>query len=177
MTHDMEEMPRSSLRSIPPVAGLSVPPSGRRSRVGSTWLGAAAMVGVLAGVALAVQRVGGAAADALGSGAQEPAGQRGVDGTPGLRTVVVRGAPRRPMVRSRDEARGAVAVVPRSAVARLDGKAMVFVAEQDLHLLVATPVELGAAEGDEQRVLAGLSAGQVVVTEGVAQLEKRATHH
>jgi hypothetical protein len=51
---------------------------------------------------------------------------------------------------------------------------MVFVADRDLRLLVATPVELGAAVGNEQRVLSGLEAGQLVVTEGVAMLERQA---
>jgi hypothetical protein len=67
----------------------------------------------------------------------------------------------------------AVAVVPRSAVARMEGKPMVFVADRHLKLLVATPVVLGAVEGEEQRVLSGVSAGQLVVTEGVAMLEKQ----
>jgi hypothetical protein len=67
-----------------------------------------------------------------------------------------------------------VAVVPRSAVARMDGRPMVFVAERDLKLIVATPVELGATEGEQQRVLSGVSAGQLVVTEGVAMLERQA---
>ena len=64
--------------------------------------------------------------------------------------------------------------MPRSAVTRMEGRPMVFVADRDLRLLVATPVELGATEGDEQRVLSGIAAGQLVVTEGVAMLERQA---
>jgi hypothetical protein len=55
----------------------------------------------------------------------------------------------------------------------MEGRPMVFVADKNLKLLVATPVVLGATEGEEQRVLSGVSAGQLVVTEGIAMLEQQ----
>ena len=91
---------------------------------------------------------------------------------PGLRTEVVRTAPLRHHADS-TEGHHLVAVVPRSAVARMEGRPMVFVADKNLKLLVATPVVLGATEGEEQRVLSGVSAGQLVVTEGIAMLEQQ----
>jgi cobalt-zinc-cadmium efflux system membrane fusion protein len=64
----------------------------------------------------------------------------------------------------------AVKVVPVSAITYVDGKATVFVAETDLRL-ITTPVELGESDGTDQEILAGVSAGQVVVTDGVFALK------
>jgi hypothetical protein len=65
------------------------------------------------------------------------------------------------------------AIVPRSSVVFIEGKSMVFVVDADLHLFVATPVELGARVGGEQRIVAGLSAGERVVTGDLSALERR----
>jgi hypothetical protein len=121
-------------------------------------------------VAVGAPRFGVGNQKAFGVGAETPE----IDPGPGLRTEVVRDAPLHRMAESaRPDGLRAVAVVPRSAVARMEGKPMVFVADRHLKLLVATPVVLGAVEGEEQRVLSGVSAGQLVVTEGVAMLEKQ----
>jgi multidrug efflux pump subunit AcrA (membrane-fusion protein) len=66
-------------------------------------------------------------------------------------------------------------VVPEAAVTEIDGKATVFVAEQSLHLLVATPVELGHAKGAHREILSGVTAGQMVVTNGVSALRTMAS--
>jgi hypothetical protein len=77
-----------------------------------------------------------------------------------LRTVLVREGARR---LGADRARTPIAIVPRTAITMVDGKPTVFVADRD-HL-IATPVELGALEEEDQCVLSGLSAGQWVVTD------------
>jgi len=64
-------------------------------------------------------------------------------------------------------------VIPRSSVAIVDGKPIVFVAEPDLHLFVATPVELGERAGSGQRVTRGLVAGQRVAMGDLSILESR----
>jgi hypothetical protein len=167
MAHDADEMPRSSLRSIPPIARPSIPPPPPEK---SSWVWAVGALALACGVAIGApqfrlwsQHSYGVAA--AGVEPQEPG--------PGLQTVLVRDAPLHRMAEPVREGR-TVAIVPRSAVARMDGRPMVFVADRDLKLIVATPVELGAAEGEQQRVLSGVSAGQLVVTEGVAMLEHQA---
>jgi len=64
-------------------------------------------------------------------------------------------------------------VIPRTSVAIVDGKPTVFVAEPDLHLFVATPVELGERIGAGQRVTSGLLAGQRVAMGDLSTLESR----
>jgi multidrug efflux pump subunit AcrA (membrane-fusion protein) len=61
---------------------------------------------------------------------------------------------------------GARALVPASAVAEIDGKPTLFVAERSLHLLVATPVEIGARRGDDREILSGISEGQAILADG-----------
>jgi cobalt-zinc-cadmium efflux system membrane fusion protein len=66
--------------------------------------------------------------------------------------------------------KGGVVMVPSSAVTHVDGKPTVFVADGDLKFVV-TPVELGASDGTDQQVVAGLTAGQLVVAGGVFALK------
>lgn len=64
-------------------------------------------------------------------------------------------------------------VVPRGSVSLVDGKPTVYVAEPALHLFVATPVGLGECIGGEQRITAGLFAGQRVVIGDLSALERQ----
>jgi hypothetical protein len=166
-----EDETRPSLRSIPPIARPSLPPALPESERPSTLIWALGALALACAVAIGVPRFGIGSQRGFGSGADKP---EQAEPGPGLRTEVVRDAPLQRMAESqRPDGRRAVAVVPRSAVARMEGRPMVFVADRDLRLLVATPVVLGAIDGEEQRVLSGVSAGQLVVTEGVAMLEKQ----
>jgi hypothetical protein len=178
MYRDEDETPVPSMRTIPPAVS-STPRPAIATKQESSWIWALATIGVMASAPFILRHVASVAEPNLsGENEQAAMGFESIS-TPdvsSLRTAVVRAA--RLTVRAGLAADGqpkTVSVVPRSAVTRVDGKAMVFVAEPDLHLLVATPVELGATEGDNQRVLSGLSAGQVVVTENVASLEHLAT--
>ncbi|HEX7668774.1 MAG TPA: efflux RND transporter periplasmic adaptor subunit [Polyangiaceae bacterium] len=63
-----------------------------------------------------------------------------------------------------------VKVVPASAITHVDGKPTVFVAETDLRL-IATPVQLGESDGNDQEIIAGVESGQTVVTQGVFALK------
>jgi hypothetical protein len=170
MAYDDDETPRSSLRSIPPIARASLPPPPPPQHHPSSWIwavGALALAGV---VAVGAPHFGVGSQRSYGAGAESETVEPG----PGLHTEVVRDAPLHRMAEPvRADGHRAVALVPRSAVARMDGRPMVFVADRDLKLLVATPVELGATEGEQQRVLSGVSAGQLVVTEGVAMLQRQ----
>jgi len=65
---------------------------------------------------------------------------------------------------------GSVCVVPQSAVTYIDGNPTVFIAETDMRLLV-TPVELGKSDGHNREIVSGVSAGQVVVVDGVFALK------
>lgn len=65
---------------------------------------------------------------------------------------------------------GSVCVVPQSAITYIDGNPTVFIAESDVRLLV-TPVELGESDGQNREIVSGVSAGQVVVVEGVFALK------
>jgi hypothetical protein len=169
MAHDADEMPRSSLRSIPPIARPSIPPPPPEKSAWS-WVWAVGALALACGVAIGSPQFRLWSQHSYGAGAEatDP-----VDQGPGLHTEVVRDAPLHRMAEPLREGRK-VAIVPRSAVARMDGRPMVFVADRDLRLIVATPVELGATEGEQQRVLSGISAGQLVVTEGIAMLERQA---
>jgi hypothetical protein len=170
MAYDDDETPRSSLRSIPPIARPSVPPPRPPQNHPSSWIWAVGALGLACVVAVGAPRFGPSSQRSYGAGAESES----VDPGPGLRTEVVRDAPLHRMAEPvRPDGHRAVALIPRSAVARLDGRSVVFVADRDLKLLVATPVELGATEGEQQRVLSGVSAGQVVVTEGVAMLQRQ----
>jgi multidrug efflux pump subunit AcrA (membrane-fusion protein) len=66
-------------------------------------------------------------------------------------------------------------VIPQIAVTEIGGKPTVFVAERDLRLLVATPVVLGAERGPDREILSGVSAGQMVVTNGLPTLRAMAS--
>lgn len=61
-------------------------------------------------------------------------------------------------------------LVPSAAITYIDGVPMVFVAHSETRV-VPTRVQLGAADGDEQEILSGLSDGQSVVAEGVFALK------
>jgi cobalt-zinc-cadmium efflux system membrane fusion protein len=61
-------------------------------------------------------------------------------------------------------------LLPTSAVIFVDGKPTVFVAEGD-DRVVPTPVTLGASDGQDQEVIAGVSADQRVVSEGTFALK------
>ncbi len=168
MAQDADEMPRASLRSIPPIARPSIPPP-PPEKTSWSWVSAIGALALACGVAIGAPQFRLWSQHSYGAGAvgvepQEPG--------PGLHTALVRDAPLHRMAEPVREGR-TVAIVPRSAVARMDGRTMVFVADRDLKLIVATPVELGATEGEQQRVLSGVSAGQLVVTEGVAMLERQ----
>jgi hypothetical protein len=131
----------------------------------------------MASVPFMLQHVANVAQPTLSSDPEAAGSDRPViDGADvNLRTEVVREAPARPASPKRGDSAGKkVTVIPRSAVTTVDGRTVVFVAEKELRLLVATPVELGSVEGEEQRVLAGLSPGQVVVTESVGSLDELA---
>jgi hypothetical protein len=62
------------------------------------------------------------------------------------------------------------AVVPGSAVVRVNGAPNVFVSEAD-YRFVATPVVLGETGVNGQLVISGITAGQVVVTDGAEALK------
>jgi hypothetical protein len=64
------------------------------------------------------------------------------------------------------------AIVPRSAVVNVRGTPTVFVSDTD-YRFVATPVVLGEAATDGQRIVSGVSAGQVVVSDGAEALKAR----
>ncbi len=61
-------------------------------------------------------------------------------------------------------------LVPHTAVVFVDGKATVFVADDDTHVRAA-PVTLGASDGTHHEVLEGVSPGQRVATGGVFALK------
>lgn len=167
---DADDMPRSSLRSIPPVARPSLPPPPPQASSSWSWVGAVGALALAGLVAVGAPHFRVWSQRSYGVGAVS---EEAVEPGPGLHTEVVQAAPLHRMAEPLREGRH-VAIVPRSAVARMDGRPMVFVADTDLKLIVATPVELGALEGDQQRVLSGVTAGQRVVTEGVAMLERQA---
>jgi hypothetical protein len=66
--------------------------------------------------------------------------------------------------------------VPEGAVVLIDGKPSVMVAERDLRLLVATPVELGRTEGHARQILGGVMAGQYVVANGSSAHQRISMH-
>jgi hypothetical protein len=169
LAHHEDETPRNSLRSIPPIARPTLPPAPPESERPGTRIWAIGALALACAVAVGLPRLWAGSQRSFGAGAAAP--ELGEPG-PGLRTEVVRDAPVERLAESpAPEGTRAVAVVPRSAITRVGGKPMVFVADRDLKLLVATPVVLGTVEGEEQRVLSGVSAGELVVTEGVAMLE------
>jgi hypothetical protein len=171
LAHYEDETPRSSLRSIPPIARPSLPPAPPQPETPSMRIWAIGALALACAVAMGAPRLGLGNQRVFGAGADIP---EQAEPGPGLRTEVVRSAPvRHSSDATLPESRRVVAVVPRSAVARMEGRPMVFVADKNLKLLVATPVVLGATEGEEQRVLSGVSAGQLVVTEGIAMLEQQ----
>jgi len=171
MAYDEDETPRSSLRSIPPVARASLPPPPPEPPTAATWFWAVGALAMACAIAIAAPRFRTSPEAGYGAGAAVEAPELA---GPGFRTELVRDVPLSRRAKPPERGRPAVAVVPRSAVTRMEGHPMVFVADRDLRLLVATPVELGATEGNEQRVLSGIAAGQLVVTEGLAMLERQA---
>lgn len=158
MIDDAAETPTPSRRSIPPVADWEAadPPS-----LGSSWGWVIGTLWIAAMIPLGLHWYGSLGVHA--SGAERPAEaatQTAVDETK-IAAVV-------PGIRGR-------VIVPEAAVTEIDGKATVFVAEQSLHLLVATPVELGHARGAHREILSGVAAGQMVVTDGVSALRTMAS--
>jgi len=173
MHREEDQTPAPSMRTIPP-AVPSVPDPPRQE---SSWIWALATIGIMASAPFLLRHVASIAQPELGSDreAVAAAGDFQPSADSNLRTAVVREARRELGAdRATEEQPRTVALIPSEAVTRVEGKPMVFVAEPDLHLLVATPVELGAAEGTDVRVLSGLSVGQIVVTEDVASLGKLA---
>jgi multidrug efflux pump subunit AcrA (membrane-fusion protein) len=161
-TFSRETLPgRESRTSIPPMVWWEDAPHARPRRTfRSVWLavGSAAIVGAL--ILDADSRENGASQAANSSSDVEaPFGDPALNGAQLFIAQAATDAP--------------VAVVPRSSVAIVDGKPTVFVAEPGLHLFVATPVELGERIGGDQRILAGLSAGQRVVAGDLSALERR----
>jgi len=67
---------------------------------------------------------------------------------------------------------GTRAVVPESAIAEVEGKPTIFVAERNLHLLVATPVELGSRRGTEREIVSGIAHGQLIVADGSSAVRR-----
>jgi cobalt-zinc-cadmium efflux system membrane fusion protein len=65
----------------------------------------------------------------------------------------------------------AAVVVPRSAVVRVDGQPLVFVATVDRRI-IPTKVELAESNESEQRIASGISAGQTIVSEGAPALTR-----
>jgi multidrug efflux pump subunit AcrA (membrane-fusion protein) len=63
-------------------------------------------------------------------------------------------------------------VVPESAIAQVEGKPTIFVAERNLHLLVATPVELGSRRGAEREIVSGVAHGQLIVADGSSAVRR-----
>jgi hypothetical protein len=67
--------------------------------------------------------------------------------------------------------------VPEAAVVEIDGKPSVLVAERDLRLLVATPVELGEQlHGQRRHIMGGVAAGQFVVADATSAHHRLAMH-
>jgi len=96
-------------------------------------------------------------------------------GIEGPRPIIITEAARKPLPITAPGHRTVVqpgAVVPGSAVVQVHGSPAVFVSEADSRF-VATPVVLGETGTDGQRVLSGITAGQVVVTDGAEALRQR----
>lgn len=174
MPQTEEEIPYSSRRSLLPVTDSVAP--GPPPRPDSGWIMALATLGIMASVPFMLQHVTNVS-DATLAPESEPgvAANPGLDELDGLalHTVAVREAPARWSALRQSGAK--ISSVPRSVVTLIDGKAMVIVAEKGLRLLVATPVELGATDGSNQRILSGLTAGQMVVSEDAATLQRLAS--
>jgi hypothetical protein len=164
---DADDVSRLSLRSIPPVSTSGRAPL-PHEKGGASGVWAIATLCLAGAVPFVGHRLASASEDSAAAARAVHADDVDV----GLRTAVVREAAlaSTPVA---FQGRTGVTVVPRNAIAHVDGKPVVYVADGDLRLIVATPVELGAFEGPEQRVLSGVSAGQVVVVEGFSQLEPR----
>lgn len=67
---------------------------------------------------------------------------------------------------------GLGAVVPTSAIAHVDGQPIVFVVDNAVKLLIATPVAIGGEAGGLQHILSGLTPGQIVVAEAKPPLQR-----
>ena len=75
-------------------------------------------------------------------------------------------------VRLRTGSHANVLVIPQRAMVSEDGESFVFVARGDT--VVRVPVRVGAISGDTAQVLAGLAAGDRVVTVGQGGLKQGA---
>ena len=152
MTDATAETPAPSRRSIPPVADWTTetwtPPPPR----GSGWAWVLATLWVAAMIPLGMRWYTSAGASLAAEAPPEET--RGV-------SAAVAYMP------------GGV-TVPQSAITELEGKPTVFVADRTLHLLVATPVMLGNHRGGDQQILSGISAGEMIVTDGVGTLRTMA---
>jgi hypothetical protein len=153
-----EEASSADRSTIPPVSR----PNTEHSGAGSGWL-PILLVTVIVALVLAATHVHWGA----------PA-QAGVfQGVERVRPVLITEMARRPSVETSPGHRKllrAGAIVPGSAVVQVRGTPTVFVSEAD-YRFVATPVVLGEPGKDGLRVLSGISAGQVVVTDGAEALK------
>lgn len=156
-----EESPSSDRRSIPALTRSS-PEQPAESRSGWVPILLAGLVAAAVLAAMHAPRTGAAQAGVFSD----------LDGP---RPIIITEAARRPSPlpppgRPIDVPAGVV--VPVSAVIQVHGSPTVFVSEAD-YRFVATPVVLGEMGTDGQRVLSGITAGQVVVTEGAEALRHR----
>lgn len=152
-----EDPPSSDRRTIPPVSRASAPSTDE----GSRWL-PILVATCLAGAALAATHVHGIRSMQAGA-ARDVDGPRPVIITESVRRVARETAPGH-------RARHDDTVVPTSAVVVVRGAPTVFVSETD-YRFVATPVVLGDVAAEGQRVVSGVSPGQVVVSDGAEALK------
>lgn len=155
----MFEREPDSRQSIPPVSRRSSP-HGDAKDIRSIW--AVAVVLCLASaipVAGHYVRSAESSAATMAASLQEETALEQTDTVP----VAVAKAPAE---------HGSGAVVPASAIARIDGQSIVFVVDDAVKLLVATPVDLGAEVAGMRRILSGLTPGQIVVAEASPPLQR-----
>jgi len=147
-----EEAPRSDRRSIPPVSRPAPPGSDGRSG----WLPILIATSI-ASVAFATTHI------------HRAMGQAGTLDPDKPRPVLITEAARRPLPEPGHRLQSG-AIVPTSAVVTVRGTPTVFVSDTD-YRFVATPVVLGETAMDGQRIVSGISVGQVVVSDGADALK------
>ncbi len=154
MFEDAADTPTPSRRTIPPVADWATETLNPPPPKGSSWLWVLTALWVAAMVPVGLRWYGTA-----GSAPAAQAPHADLTGT----AVAAQVTP------------GHVITIPETAVTDLEGKPTVFVVDQTLHLLVATPVVLGFKTGADREILSGVSAGDTVVTGDVVQLRAMAS--
>jgi hypothetical protein len=152
-----EESPSSDRRSIPALTRSS-PEQPAEGRSGWVPILLAGLVAAAVLAAMHAPRPGAAAQAGVFSDLEGP------------RPFIITEAARRPAQSTTPVQAGVV--VPVSAVIKVHGSPTVFVSEAD-YRFVATPVVLGEMGTDGQQVVSGITAGQVVVTEGAEALRDR----